>query len=629
MSYRILFGVLLALPIVLSGQEKKLYEGPSQIGTYKGEASYHYVIANNDTLLNGSFLLKSSNLEALLKKGDISFSIKGNFKDNTPSGFWKFQFNEFKTDKASTVEDNQYLVNVSGTQQIASGTFQNGRPDGQWVYVVQQIKNSQVDKFTFKSVVDFNNGVPQLSFTIEDEKEELVGMFLRNGIAHDKWTLYSDENIDEIESWNFNEGILESVEIRSGNGRIEKIKIFDNVPKANTKTITLDKKYLDVLKIKLQKKDSKKLVDGGIMRLLSQNDRYYKNIDSILSKKTSFTFLSKFNVKIPYFPLETIEKVRLDSISKNYESSRGISNSLLSNTQLTILRLSDENVRSLEESLEVISKKILDPLEELVSFYKEEKISFVSRKELLSKIWPDGVPDVHKIEKGVNGNSLISVKNLSHKTLYRLDSIQQILAKKITKQEREQEAIALEKKMIAQRNYLDQLSDSLRADTIPPVFFNTLQNIKKDTEDKLSKYSSINDVKAKLDYARELVQCFEKLDKVGETISKLPAQQYDIRSKYQDAVWNPFTATIMNETIKKRLIMAYEDVLIPYYLKRIEDGLPCEETEQWINLVEATYDRMLELRDEDTRKLERKLRKEDDPLVILERLSINSQIEKN
>lgn len=635
--YSLLFGIIFILPKTVQAQEKKLYSGSLQVANYTGESRYHYNIIDGDTIRNGTFLLQRSNLEALLKQEDISFSIQGNFTNNIPTGNWKFQFNEFQTNQKSTVEDNQYVVNVSGIQRVAQGVLKDGKPDGKWIYTIQHIKDSEIDSVVFKSVINFNNGIPQQNFTIEDEHQELVGMFLRNGVAHDEWTVYSDNIVDAIESWRFDEGVLRDMKIQSGQ-KTEDITVYPEVLQSTTKMIPLNKAYLEVLKVRLQNGISGTINDSNIMQLLIQNEAHYQNINAILLALGASSFSSKFMVNVPYLPLNISEKEQLDSIGKSYQKSQKISTSLLNNTQLTILKLSDENVRALEDDIAVISEKILRPLEQLTAYYKEDMLPYISREEFLLKIWPDGVSglgDVLNIdadvmlEKGANTKTLVGVKILADQTLSRLTAIESVLTKKIIKQEREQEAIALEKKMIAQRNYLDQLSDSLRNDTISSVYINTLQNIKKDTEDKLSKYSSIKEVNSKLKYARELVRCFEKLDQVGETIVMLPKQQYTIRSAYKDAVWNPFTATIMIESIKKRLVEAYENVLIPHFLNMVEEGLACEETAQWITLVQTTYDRMLELRDEEnTRKLERRLRKENDPQIILQRLGIEPQDKK-
>lgn len=626
-------GILFHIPISLTAQEKQLYSGPFQVGNYKGEATYHYTVKDADTIFDGSFQLQSSNLEALLQKEDISFSIKGNFENNYPTGYWTFRFNEFQSDSTSSLEAYQYVVNVNGTQRVASGAFKKGKPDGKWTCAVQHIKNSQIDNITFQSSIEYDNGVPQQSFTVKNERQELVGRFLRNGLAHDEWTLYSDNEVDAVESWRFNEGLLQSILMKT-NGDLESTDIYTQY-KGETKTIALDNSYLDILKIKLPIDNPSELAKSGIIRLLTENDQYYKTINGILSNLGTTSFSPQFKVRVPYFPLERSELTSLDTIVAITKKSQTISNTLLEDTQLSILKLSDKNVRSIEESLEAVSEEILDPLGEMVRHYKNGILPFIPRNELLLKIWVNGIPDIQKVSKKesiVSDNksiaklySLKKVQTLAKETLQHLDSIQRILTKKISKQKREQEAVALEKKMIAQVEYLERLQDSLQVDSIAPAFYNTIGSIKENAADKLSKYSNIKNAKAKLEYARELVNCFEKLDQVGETIVALPQQQYNIRSEYQDAIWNPFTATIMNESVKKRLIAAYEDVLIPYFLKEIEVGLPCEDTEHWVNMMDATYDRMLVLRNEDTKKLERRLRKVDDPLIVLERLNIKPQ----
>ncbi len=632
------FLAVLLLPTLFYGQETQFYKGPLQVGNYRGEAAYDYNIVNNDTLFDGSFRIQRSNLEALVKKEDVSFSIQGNFEKNIPTGSWKFQFNTFQSNSKSTVQDYQYVVNVSGMQRMASGVLKKGKPDGKWICTTQQIENSEIDKIKFKSVISFDNGIPQQSFTIENEQQELVGRFLRNGVAHDEWTLFSDKELNTTESWFFNEGLLESI-TSYVDGKTREIKIHSLESQNETKIISLDTTYLEILKIKLLKEDSKKISNSGMIGLLGQNDRFYQDINRILSNLSTASFSPKFKVKIPYFPIDQVARTTLDAIVDRYKKSREISDALLNNTQLTILKLSDENVRSSEESIQVISDKILDPLERFEKLHTDKMLSYISREELISKIWPNGIPDAKSIKNTTSKelkykltnatNALDAVDHLTKETLKYLGDTKKILESKIIKREQEQEAIALEKKMIAQRNYLDELTDSLLVDTIPMAYVNTLQNLKKSIEEKLSTYSSIKSAQQKLEYAKELVYCFEKQDQVGKTIAMLPKQQYAIKSKYQDAVWNPFTATIMNELIKKKLIAAYENVLIPFFLKKIEEGLPCEKTEHWINLVNTTYDRMVTLRDKDTRKLERKLKKEENPQLILEYLKIESQIKMN
>ena len=139
------------------------------------------------------------------------------------------------------------------------------------------------------------------------------------------------------------------------------------------------------------------------------------------------------------------------------------------------------------------------------------------------------------------------------------------LEDKIDRQEKQQEAIELEKEMIAQRDRLNDLVNSIQNDSIPGRYYDAVKKLKDDLEIKLSEYAAIDNVDQKLNIAKELVGCFQLFGRAGEMVLKLPEQQNQIKQKYTDAVWNPFIATVMDEMVKKRIVAAYENVLVPLF----------------------------------------------------------------
>ncbi|WP_299601478.1 hypothetical protein [uncultured Aquimarina sp.] len=625
--YTWIIGCLLILPFNLFSQELYTYSGKFELGSYKGDANFSYNIIENDTVLNGVFQFSSASLKDLLENKDSSFSITGNFENDYATGPWKFSFNLFETESKSSVEDLQYVVNVSGEQRLAQGNLIQGKPDGTWIYTAQEIQDSKVDKVTFKSTIDFDNGIPQRSFRIEDEEKELVGRFLRNGIAHDQWTLYSDQEIDDAESWFFSEGILERIQITS-RGQTTNIEIYPNT-NITGKTITLDNTYLEILKLKLGADNASKITDSGILSLLQKNDLYYQEIDTIVSGISKAPFTPQFKVRIPYFPLNNKETKSLDLIADYYKKANAICVSLIEDTQISILKLSDEQVFKLDEEVHLISNKIVKPLGQVLEYNNKSLLPFFSRSEIINKVWERGLPSlnsqntpiVSQIESS-KARTILEVEQLAKESFTYLSTVEEILAKKVNRQRREQKAIDLEKKMISQLQYLEVLEKSFETDTIPEAYINTLSTIKSNARSKLNRYASMEDLEEKLKYAEELVVCFDALDNIGETILKLPNQQNEIKKKYQDDVWNPFTSTVMTEMVKKRITQAYENVLIPYFLEKVEQDISCDDSIKWIQTVHKTHQRMHEMREENTRKLERKLRKEKDPLIILERFQV-------
>ena len=139
----------LVLPLSTYGQELKTYEGPLQVGPYQGKAVYQYSIIDLDTVFNGDFQLRKSNLETLMEQKDSSFGFTGYFDKGVANGPWEFQFGEFNTNNQSQVVDNEYRVLISGVQEIGTGDLAQGKPDGTWTYTINQIKDSQIEKTLF------------------------------------------------------------------------------------------------------------------------------------------------------------------------------------------------------------------------------------------------------------------------------------------------------------------------------------------------------------------------------------------------------------------------------------------------------------------------------------------------
>ncbi|MEM9143081.1 MAG: hypothetical protein AAGA86_08845, partial [Bacteroidota bacterium] len=124
--------LLLGISYGVSGQIRQQYMGPMTLGKYHGEADYSYLLMDRDTILDGPFSIKRSNLEALLEKEDFSFNITGVYSKGYPQGSWQFQFGEFQSNSESRVVGYQYRVLISGEQEAAKGALDLGKPDGSW-----------------------------------------------------------------------------------------------------------------------------------------------------------------------------------------------------------------------------------------------------------------------------------------------------------------------------------------------------------------------------------------------------------------------------------------------------------------------------------------------------------------
>jgi hypothetical protein len=459
-----------------------------------------------------------------------------------------------------------------------------------------------------------------------------VGRLLRNGFAQDEWVLYTLDQVDASERWLFNDGVLEQI-VNQVDGKENSIPIF-NATINQTKSIVLDLKFLSLLDIKLTASNNQISESNGIARLLSQNDVYYQKVDTILTTLGTSGLSPNFGVRVPYYPMDSISKGHLSAIEMSVTAATATSDAYVDNTLLDILKLSDVEALALHTSLAQMVTGQLVPLQKLVAYNQDEIIEFLTKDEIIKNLWPNGIDSVILAQHEANAPStgfksiktlaldfeddtMASIAKVAEYTAEHVEFIKEKLKVKLSKQEREQERMALDKQLLVQNKRLSKLIDSV-GNTLPLAYQHALSAIQTVTVKNLSDLSSTED----LELTRQLVVCHEHMNQLALTVIALPAQSDEITKLYQDRIWNPFMATLMDEAVKKRITSAYHNVLIPYFLNQINTKLSCENVDDINLLLAALHERMLELRNEDTKKLERKLRKETDPLSVLDVLKL-------
>ena len=399
--------------------------------------------------------------------------------------------------------------------------------------------------------------------------------------------------------------------------------------------------YINALRLHLQSSRKPDVFPSGVQTMLAQNASYYEKIDNILSQLGESDFSPKFRVKVPHYPLDSVEVIQLDSIKALFYKSKKIAGTFLDNTQLNILKLSDREANFQYEVIKVLADSILNPTEKLLEYRHQGIFEFISREQLVNKLWPHGFPaksievqtdstDAKQLFSLPNpeqyrfeGTTLSSIKELVRYASVGIDSIQKGLNEKLANEQRQQELIALEERLIAQNKNLHKSIDSATTNASISAK-ETLRYIDSIVDKKLADYSNMQEVEAKVDYAKQLVLCYNQLQSLVDSIGALPVKWRTIQEKYQDRIWNPFMATLMDEEVKKRITGAYRKVLVPYFFEQIRKESVCDHAGDLVRLMQDSYQRMLQLRDEDTSKLERKLRKEEDPQVVLQLFNLQA-----
>jgi hypothetical protein len=208
-------------------------------------------------------------------------------------------------------------------------------------------------------------------------------------------------------------------------------------------------------------------------------------------------------------------------------------------------------------------------------------------------------------------------------TLERLELLKEKLNLTVSKTEKTDAVLRAENQLIELSRRLEISLKKSRTDLSDEVR-QALASIDAFAQEKLTLYSELEAEKITAERVEELEVCLSELIDLAGIVSQLDTRRGEIDIAYQEDVWNPFTATVMKEDVKKRLTRAYEKQMLPYILQQLENRLSCDNASDIAAMLQDLHARMLALRDEDTRRLERRVRRKDDALEILEMIGVSN-----
>lgn len=132
-------------------------------------------------------------------------------------------------------------------------------------------------------------------------------------------------------------------------------------------------------------------------------------------------------------------------------------------------------------------------------------------------------------------------------------------------------------------------------------------NFLVDRFDDLSQtYASSVDFDSKFDQGNVMLDFLDELEKRLPSIAILFERQIALDELYMEETFNPFTYSRYDQRIKERLYDAGE-TLFQYYLDNLKTENDYTQIKDHISNIEKLQDKMYELRDQDTRSIERRM----------------------
>lgn len=581
-------------------------------------------------------------------KTKTSLTYQGEYAKDLKTNLWSFSYKTLKA--LENFKERNYQLNLmtSGKEFILTANFLNGLANDEWNAEERLFENSEVKKtiYTIDAVFKDSKMVNALKADFPDLDIEIG--FDDEGYADGDW-IFSHEldgiNIKDIMS--FQNGIFKNrkLEVAGKTINVEQLGLDPNSEK-NT-SIGYDKGMDEVLKLvyfNLNNEDISQTVFQKINhKSLSHLDKILKifknhqGIDIWQNFKGSEELIIGL-FKIEKHPLSTTEKSQIKDVVKKIKDTDQKIDHILNNSYLEIGKLNYEEL-NIQESILDVYKNYVYRLKPLFDKLNTKEIEYINRRAILPEWLPEqNFPESityrfkeEEFSKAYNFPKSIKTSEIDISSISKLvnkiyadilasekksNEIFKKLSKKEALSDREKEFVDLKKKLIAL--YKNENSKAEYNSYHEVVSSNFIQIV----NDQFRAFANL-DIDEKEQQIDDYLDCYKSLEDAYKKIEELPLRLNRVDELYSRTTFDPFMMADMTERLKSRIYNAFEDFLLPYIIDNLKTAQSCHEVEKALQLFDNTYKRLVVLIDEDTKELEKLLKRERNVQSIMEALNIN------
>ena len=634
-----------ALVGTLTAQDSLRYAGPYRLAGVAGTATFDYQLDRGDTLRRGPFAFRSEAQPPVTvdRESEVR-AVRGRFAPNgQPDGDWAFVLGRYVASGPGTIVDFEYRLPLTGQQRTIRGRLANGRAAGAWTLTQLPVVQGTVGDTLLRSRYEFSAGVPQLTFRLANENAELLGRLNRQGVADDEWVFY--QNLSLRETWRFREGLLASVLLIGEYGDSLLLPVFDDVE--TTELMALGPAYFQLLAAWQELLDRPAdVARGAAAELLAANAAAYSEVRAMLSQLASAEALRLPRVRVPSFPLSRADSRALTETVLQLKQIDTLATHLRSASNLAIIGSADPEAAFALATLDRLTGPFLVPVRKVAAAYEAGLLAHLPRTQFYAAQWPTAEvngtfeveftggagaqveaftgPDARTFRPVQEGAT--EIRAMTEYALRSVNSLRTVLRDRLNTRERRQIVSAYEDQLAVEYARLDSL---IGAQPRRLAREYQLRVVRERAQELIRQYNSADETGIDdEERIQSATACLQDLEALTLALTELPARAEEVRDAYTDQVWNNNTATLMNERVKRRLIDAYEEVLLPYFRTSLTaEELNCTRARQLEAEIRATHVRLLELRTAETNRLEDSLRNVDEdtpnaPTLILNLLDI-------
>ena len=618
----------------------------------QGSATFDYYLKKQDTIFDGVFQYDQLSKENTKRIQSI-ISYKGEFSKNKLQGEWTYSMKNIESIGEQRAEGFDLISSTSGNEFLLSADFDKDHPKGNWQIIKRDFLTSKPADTLYRSKLKFTKKHVKERFTVDHKNVKIAGSFNNKGLLNGEWKIiHRDQEQNIIEIRDYEDGAIKKHYFKVNGQKVFVDYLGLDMSKEKSEEtwedVAYDELYVAVLELAnistYQIDESDDRLDQlasfstDMIRDAFMEYHQYKDVDIWESvAKNKVVHFNKNSVSLRRYPFSAQEAEAIDALEDDFLFIKEKLREFEDEEMMEIGEYQYKTLRKTDEIYQLINIKLAQ-LEKNVSITQSDALEYLKREELDHKIFEEiNFPEMInaefkdeqlKIKTGLplsfdaDNFKLSDLVDFMHKLQQRVASLDAEAQKKLDELLKQTKLNEIEDELIEKRDKaLAVYAQDTKKDAFNAYHQSAAENAGEFVRDKFRQYASLSldEKKSRID---EFIACFDAVIDLYHLQSEIPSRLDRIEELYTRTVWNPYTYSDMDETVKKRIFVAYDEILIPFLLEHINKEINCKDIPRNINNFKRLYDRMVELREQDTKDIERQVKKENDPLMLFKLLSI-------
>ncbi|WP_373522909.1 hypothetical protein [Aquiflexum sp.] len=636
----ILFFIL--SPILLQGQE--LFTGDYTFNGLKGEAAFEFVKGAEGTLIKQGyfrFLRKERDIED--KAVFYKTQVEGNYEQDKKTGLWDYTDERHQIEFKDVV-DFKLISELSSQQIKLKANYLQGNPHGKWTFEQNEFAEGKLSKKSQAEDLQFFDGDIRGKFQyksfVSGKTHFIRGELVGNGYMNGEWTfVYEEEGILINEVRNYENGFLLGLVKRDleKDDVIDEVVFYETIRKLN-QVNNIENKGFRVSEEKFGIQFNDGFLSGApqfsaqrsgnqfITEFLTNVMRYDEKFVNQSGEVIDYPIhTKKFVFELTRNQQKIVEELpakfdQLKTTVKDYSER----NALMLNRQKSdtlsfayaFFQFQNQKLKDFDEIMNLIITKEIQyyDLNHLVQDGKTilsetDEISFTFEEENLTREVTYTVGDFEN-----NFYSVLSdyISQMNAKTM----EFKSYVDGSLSKIERDEDLRNIQNQIQERRDQLDEkylLAEDYSFETLE-LLQSIHDNILGTGFDRLNElYAKEENFDGKKETARKMLDLLNEMENQYQHLTELYSNFDKMDELYMEEVFNPFTYTRYDQRDKPRLYESAERVF-EYYMIQLQKEEDYTQIKYWVEKIDSLFQRMSELKEADSRVVERKLNR---------RLSIN------